>query len=177
MWSSNHFPAPSYFYIYIKGSSFLRIQVFQGPGISGSRFLRVQVQGPGFSRYRFFWVQVLQGSGFSKFGSKFRVHVLEVAILERVRKWSTGVLNLTTTPRTKVTPSNKVISQAKSMLPELTRFKVSFPPVSIISCEVQCFCSQCKKLAKRRNEMTAICSNAATVVLGRFFLSFLRNTH
>ena len=45
-----------------QGPGFFRVQVFQGPGFSGSRFFRVQVfLGPGFSGSRFFRVQVFQG--------------------------------------------------------------------------------------------------------------------
>ena len=80
--------------------------------------------------------------------------------LERVtvREWPAGILNLTTTQPTKVTPSNKEISQTRSVLPELATFKVSFPPTSIISCEVQCFCSQCNKLEKRNDGRFFQCS-------------------
>ena len=41
------------------------LNVFHGPGFSGSRFFRVQVfQGPGFSGFSFFWVWVqVQGLG------------------------------------------------------------------------------------------------------------------
>ena len=45
---------------------------------------------------------------------------------------------------------NKIISQTRSVLPELATFKVSFPPVSITSCDVQCFSPQCNKLEKGR---------------------------
>ena len=61
---------------------FFKVEVFQGPGFSGSRFFKVQVlQGPGFSRSKFFRVQVFQGSGFQSPGpgSRIRVQVLEVA--------------------------------------------------------------------------------------------------
>ena len=46
--------------------------------------------------------------------------------LERVtvREWPAGVLNLTKIPRTKLTPSNKVISQTRSVLPELATFQL-----------------------------------------------------
>ena len=37
-------------------------------------------QGPGFSGFRYFWIQNLQGPGFSMCGSRFRVQVLEVAV-------------------------------------------------------------------------------------------------
>ena len=43
IWSSNHFSISSCFPCF-SGSRFFRIQVFQGPGFSGSR---VGVQGPG----------------------------------------------------------------------------------------------------------------------------------
>ena len=49
--------------------------VFQGPGFSGFRIFRVQVfHGPDFSGSRFFMVQVFQGPGFSRSsfsGSRF----------------------------------------------------------------------------------------------------------
>ena len=61
---------PRWLLLVFSGSSFLIIQAFQGPGFSEFRFVRVQV-------YR---VQVFQcldpGSG-----SKFRVQVLEVALI------------------------------------------------------------------------------------------------
>ena len=84
----------------------------------------------------------------------------EKYFLERVtaREWPAGVLNLATAPHTKVTPSNKEISQTRSVLPELATFKVSFPLLSIISCEVQCFCPQCNKLAKRNDGRLFQCS-------------------
>ena len=46
MWSSNHFSISSRFPCFSE-SSFFRVKIFQGPGLSESRFLRVRVQGPG----------------------------------------------------------------------------------------------------------------------------------
>ena len=72
MQSSNHFSTSSCFPFQGPGfpessaleSRFFRVQVFQGPGFSGSRFFWVQVfLGPGFSGSRFFRVQVFQGPG------------------------------------------------------------------------------------------------------------------
>ena len=80
MWSSN------LFFLWIQLFPALSIvQVFQGPGFSGSRFFWVQVfQGPGFSGSRFFWVQVLQGPGFSGSWSRVWVQILEVVDLSEV---------------------------------------------------------------------------------------------
>ena len=64
MWSSNHFSISSRFPCFSR-SSFIRVQVYQGPGFSRSRFFRVQVL-----RVR---VQSLGP------GSRVRVQVLEVA--------------------------------------------------------------------------------------------------
>ena len=46
MWSSNHFSISSRFPCFSE-SSFFRVKIFQGPGLSESRFLRVRVQGLG----------------------------------------------------------------------------------------------------------------------------------
>ena len=59
----------------LSGSRFFRVQIFQGPGFSRSRFLRAQV----------FWFQVIQGPGFSRSGSRVRIQVLEVVQNNRVR--------------------------------------------------------------------------------------------
>ena len=62
--SSNHFSHPA-----VSWSRFSMVQVFQGPGFSGSRFL-----GSKFSGSRFYRVRVFQDPGFS--GSRFfRVRV------------------------------------------------------------------------------------------------------
>ena len=73
---------PAFFHIFLdvqvflgpgfSGSWFFWVQVFQGPGFSGSRFFRVQVfQGPGFSGSWFFRVKVFQGPGPGS-GSRFQ---------------------------------------------------------------------------------------------------------
>ena len=56
------------FILGFSGSSFFRVQVFQGPDFSESRFFRVRVQGPGFSESE----------------SRIRVQLLEVALEERL---------------------------------------------------------------------------------------------
>ena len=53
VWSSNHFFTSSCFLSFL-GSRLFRVQVFQSPGFWRSRFFRVQVfQGPVFSGLRF----------------------------------------------------------------------------------------------------------------------------
>ena len=85
-------------------------------------------------------------------------------------------IKLTTTPHTKVTSSNKVISQTKSAFPELPAFKVSFLPVSINSCHVRynVFILSIKGLWK---EIPPDCSKIEAAILGHIFPPLSRETH
>ena len=68
---------------------FLKVQVFQGPGFSGSRFLgsgsRVRVQGPGSgSRV---WIQVTEVANFQHMRAKgYRINV--AIVLMSLKFWT-----------------------------------------------------------------------------------------
>ena len=54
--------------------------VIHGPGFSGTMFFRIQLfQGRSFFKVQIFQGQVFTFQGFSRFGSRIRVQVLEVA--------------------------------------------------------------------------------------------------
>ena len=75
MCSSNHFSISIRFPCFSRSRLFQRVEVFQGPGFSGSRFFRVQV-----FRVQVFRVQVFRFRVRGR-GPGFRFQVIEVATI------------------------------------------------------------------------------------------------
>ena len=82
----------------------------------------------------------------------------------KIREWPAGVLTITTTPSTTITPSSQKILPWKSSLKELMSTKVSFPPDAVKPIVAQKVCPNCSARSETDAKLFK-CSRCNTLVL------------